>query len=286
MRRKARNCPLCGVRMRNEGGKPDSKELDHIIPIAVGGTHTHGNVRIVCRRCNQRRPKDGSDSSGPVTLWAQGPIPVGRPDGRRERLANKQTCRKGLHPWIPANIKVETVNGKAKRTCRLCREDLERRKRNVVLRRCGCGALFPVPGRTLMCDDCTAAAGRRAAELHAAGGLTWDQVAEQVGYGTGEGARFAARRAGYVPSPRPVRAEPARPCPECGEQRPVRARWCAACTTAKAWQAAGMYQGGMPLQVLADQLGYDSVTSVSNLMKSVTTVSMRIGRPSKQRASL
>jgi hypothetical protein len=61
----------CGARMTDAPFLPNSKELDHMIPINVGGTHTIGNVRIICRRCNERRPKDGSDYTGPVTLWAE-----------------------------------------------------------------------------------------------------------------------------------------------------------------------------------------------------------------------
>lgn len=37
----------------------------------MGGTHTHGNVRMVCRTCNLSRPKDSSDVVGQITLWAQ-----------------------------------------------------------------------------------------------------------------------------------------------------------------------------------------------------------------------
>jgi 5-methylcytosine-specific restriction endonuclease McrA len=61
MRREARDCPLCGVLMTAEPRKPNSKHLDHIVPIGIGGTHTLGNVRIICADCNLRRPKDGSD---------------------------------------------------------------------------------------------------------------------------------------------------------------------------------------------------------------------------------
>lgn len=70
MRAKAKRCPLCEVRLVNEPYLPASKELDHIVPLNVGGTHTLGNVRIICRTCNIGRPKDGSDYTGPVTLWA------------------------------------------------------------------------------------------------------------------------------------------------------------------------------------------------------------------------
>lgn len=72
LRKSANLCPLCGIRMTAEPGKSNSKQLDHIIPIVLGGTHTMGNVRIICRTCNLTRPKDGSDLEGhQATLWAQ-----------------------------------------------------------------------------------------------------------------------------------------------------------------------------------------------------------------------
>lgn len=72
LRATAKRCPMpgCGVRMTDVPFLSNSKELDHIVPINAGGTHTIGNVRIICRQCNQQRPKDGSDYTGPVTLWA------------------------------------------------------------------------------------------------------------------------------------------------------------------------------------------------------------------------
>lgn len=70
MRRKTKRCPLCRVRLIDQPYLPTSKELDHMIPLNVGGTHTMGNVRIICRSCNLKRPNDGSDYTGPVTLWA------------------------------------------------------------------------------------------------------------------------------------------------------------------------------------------------------------------------
>lgn len=73
LRRKAKRCPLCNVRMTDEPYEDNSKELDHMIPLNVGGTHTIGNVRIICRACNQSRPNDGSDYAGAVTLWAEDP---------------------------------------------------------------------------------------------------------------------------------------------------------------------------------------------------------------------
>lgn len=70
LRAKAKRCPLCTIVMTAEPYLPNSKELDHMVPRNIGGTHTVGNVRIICRLCNLRRPDDGSDYTGPVTLWA------------------------------------------------------------------------------------------------------------------------------------------------------------------------------------------------------------------------
>lgn len=63
MRRRARRCPMpgCGVKLSDKPGLPNSKELDHIVPRCLGGAHTIGNTRIICRLCNARRPDDGSD---------------------------------------------------------------------------------------------------------------------------------------------------------------------------------------------------------------------------------
>ena len=66
-------CPLCRRRMVDAHHHPRAKHIDHIIPIAAGGTHTRGNIRVICRSCNLTRPIDGSDVVGQVTLWAQLP---------------------------------------------------------------------------------------------------------------------------------------------------------------------------------------------------------------------
>lgn len=94
LRDKAKRCPMagCGVRFVKEPYKPASKELDHMVPLVMGGTHTVGNVRIICRRCNVRRPYDGSDYLGPVTLWAQEPgfTPP------RSRSSSSTRCEHGM----------------------------------------------------------------------------------------------------------------------------------------------------------------------------------------------
>jgi len=65
LRTEATHCPMpgCGVEMSENWSPHDSrsKELDHRVPLNVGGTHTRDNVRIICRGCNRARPLDGSD---------------------------------------------------------------------------------------------------------------------------------------------------------------------------------------------------------------------------------
>lgn len=48
-------CQLCHRKLRPEDRgttKHTAPELDHVIPLAVGGTHTWGNVQCACRACN------------------------------------------------------------------------------------------------------------------------------------------------------------------------------------------------------------------------------------------
>lgn len=43
----------CGTPKRLRGSyEPSAPELDHVVPLAMGGTHTWGNVKCSCRRCN------------------------------------------------------------------------------------------------------------------------------------------------------------------------------------------------------------------------------------------
>jgi hypothetical protein len=48
LRRETGQCPMCSVRLTDKADQPNSKHLDHIIPVVIGGTHTMGNVRIIC----------------------------------------------------------------------------------------------------------------------------------------------------------------------------------------------------------------------------------------------
>lgn len=48
-------CQLCGVSTpkRLKGTlSPQAPELDHIIPLSLGGAHVWDNVQCACRRCN------------------------------------------------------------------------------------------------------------------------------------------------------------------------------------------------------------------------------------------
>jgi HNH endonuclease len=289
MRKRTRKCRLCSVYMTSKPHLPNSKHLDHILPISQGGTHTHGNIRIICRDCNLRRPKDGSDFAGQLTLWAQEPGLASRRSGHWNE--SRGTCKKGLHPWVPENVE---HHGK-KRRCKACREAYEVREGIRVKHQCKCGAMFLAPGATLMCPACTDAAAHKGAELHASG-LNWDQVAAEVGYGSGWGAAYAAKRIGYSPPPGLAAAKakakgqpkPPRLCPDCGTPRQAaksagkghgRPPQCQPCTEARAWRAVEMRQGGMTLRAIADQLGFNSITSVTNLMKTVVEVDSRMGRP-------
>jgi hypothetical protein len=57
------NCELCDAELLYDGTQHDHRKanLDHIIPLNIGGTHTRENVRYICYLCNLRRPKNGSD---------------------------------------------------------------------------------------------------------------------------------------------------------------------------------------------------------------------------------
>lgn len=51
-------CQLCGRKTpKSLRGTTDDRapELDHIVPLALGGSHTRANTQCVCRRCNQKK---------------------------------------------------------------------------------------------------------------------------------------------------------------------------------------------------------------------------------------
>ena len=66
-------CQICGRKTpkRLRGTiKPNAPELDHRIPMAMGGGHVWGNVQCACRECNQR--KGGTASNGQLPLFING----------------------------------------------------------------------------------------------------------------------------------------------------------------------------------------------------------------------
>jgi hypothetical protein len=61
LKKETKHCKLCGVEMNDIHHHPAQFNLDHIIPINIGGKHIMENVRFICYKCNQSRPNDGSD---------------------------------------------------------------------------------------------------------------------------------------------------------------------------------------------------------------------------------
>jgi hypothetical protein len=63
-------CQICGVRTpRSLRGtyKGRAPELDHRIPMAMGGAHTYSNTQCACRACNLR--KGGREVSGQMQMF-------------------------------------------------------------------------------------------------------------------------------------------------------------------------------------------------------------------------
>ena len=60
---KTNKCPLCGIELTE-----NNRQLDHIIPLNIGGEHTIKNIRFICKNCNLHRPKDGRDIFSDKTL--------------------------------------------------------------------------------------------------------------------------------------------------------------------------------------------------------------------------
>ena len=47
-------CHYCGCQLRWE-----NSTLDHVVPLARGGTHQASNLVLACHRCNQLKGHDG-----------------------------------------------------------------------------------------------------------------------------------------------------------------------------------------------------------------------------------
>lgn len=49
-------CKECGCKVQKKNIYEDNAaELDHIVPISLGGPHSYSNVQTLCRRCNQNK---------------------------------------------------------------------------------------------------------------------------------------------------------------------------------------------------------------------------------------
>lgn len=62
-------CRLCGIKtpQRLRGStEPNAPELDHIVPLSQGGSHTKQNTQCTCRRCNAAK---GSKPLGQALLF-------------------------------------------------------------------------------------------------------------------------------------------------------------------------------------------------------------------------
>lgn len=66
------HCPLCGVELDYEHAKqPNSAEVDHIVPVAQGGSDEPSNLRVICKldngkRGDGRRPEPAASGDFPV----------------------------------------------------------------------------------------------------------------------------------------------------------------------------------------------------------------------------
>jgi 5-methylcytosine-specific restriction endonuclease McrA len=61
MRLKAKKCAICGQKLPKS---PSLRHVDHIWLRSLNGTNTKDNLRVTCRECNLKRPRDLSDLSG------------------------------------------------------------------------------------------------------------------------------------------------------------------------------------------------------------------------------
>lgn len=62
------HCKLCGIstpkRLRGTI-KDNAPELDHVIPLSLGGSHNHINLQCLCRKCNRAK---GATALGQIVL--------------------------------------------------------------------------------------------------------------------------------------------------------------------------------------------------------------------------
>ena len=79
-------CQICGVstpRSRRGTVHKNAPELDHRVPMAIGGPHTYDNTQCACRSCNLK--KGGNLSVGQMPLFRS--LPLARVVGGIKSLA-------------------------------------------------------------------------------------------------------------------------------------------------------------------------------------------------------
>jgi 5-methylcytosine-specific restriction endonuclease McrA len=68
--RDAWRCQICGrktPRERRGSINSNAPELDHIVPLSVGGEHSYRNTQCACRSCNASK---GSQVYGQIPMFA------------------------------------------------------------------------------------------------------------------------------------------------------------------------------------------------------------------------
>ena len=174
LRAEAISCPLCGIELNETRNHPRSKNLDHIVPLGIGGAHTRANVRIICQHCNHARPNDGSDLDPGQGEWATDEL---RAHAEQRAIAARHRSTQSTVASEVAAL--ERIGARARREERqsrvayalwLCREGvpvaaaahaadvpssaiyrLKNRRRSSVCAGCGCDT----DSRTLGCKRCS-----------------------------------------------------------------------------------------------------------------------------------
>ncbi len=59
-------CALCGTKTIKKPYQKNSAELDHIVPLALGGEHSYANTQCTCRSCNGSK---GAKAKGQALLF-------------------------------------------------------------------------------------------------------------------------------------------------------------------------------------------------------------------------
>lgn len=107
----ARQCPYCDKPMQRE-----DKQLDHIMPIALGGLHGVSNAIVCCKACNMakrdRHPDDWFAEIGrQVIVPSNDEPPRVCEDGPPRRAAQPDAAPPPLpmHDWWPRRRKIEAA---------------------------------------------------------------------------------------------------------------------------------------------------------------------------------